>query len=290
MALPALHRLSSALPNHDLRLVGRPLPALVLDGQGPWPKVAAEWASDRGGAALLLAPSFRVAWQALRSGCGLRIGTPTDWRRPLLTHSVPTSIRTHHQRDIYAAAVERTLAELRGRLQHPSESPPFSVASEGRRWWESVGRPQLVLHPWAAGDPAKRWPRSRWVELGRRARSVAITGGPSGDDAAFAFGLADVLGAPCAAGPSALSPAAWASLAQAAGDVVLPDTGLAHLAAAAGVVPLVLFGATDPRRYAPRGARLVVADSMADLDVDRVVAKLRPGVTEAVVTFWSATS
>ena len=296
MALPSLHRLASALPDTRLRLVGRPLPALVLNGQGPWSEVSPDWEVDPGGAALLLAPSFRAALGAVRSRCSVRIGTPTDWRRPLLTHSVSASIRSHHQRAIYAAAVDDTLAELAGWTPHHSSAkraksdeaepacPPFVVAREGRQWWESVGRPKLILHPWAAGSAAKRWPLDRWVQLGRRCSSVAVTGGPSGQDAALAHRLADALGVPCAAGDSALSPAAWGSLAQAAGDVVLPDTGLAHLASAAGVLPVVLFGATDPARYAPMGARVLCAASMTALEPSQVLVELgrQPDCSAAV--------
>ena len=287
MALPSLHRLASVLGDTQLRLVGRPLAALVLDGQGPWPEVSPDWQSDPGGAALLLAPSLRVAVAAVRSRCAVRVGTPTDWRRPLLTHSVSASIRSHHQRDIYTAAVDSILAVLAGRrgsplsgpadfcVQPDSTPPLFVVDPEGYEWWESAGGPEVVFHPWAAGNAAKRWPLDRWVELGRHCGSVAVTGGPAGQDAAFAERLADRLGAPCAAGPSALSPAAWGALAQAASDVVLPDTGLAHLASAAGVCPVVLFGATAPARYAPDRARVLCADSMAALKPAQVLAELK---------------
>jgi len=104
---------------------------------------------------------------------------------------------------------------------------------------------------------------------------VAVTGGPGGQDAAFAERLAAVLGAPCAAGASALSPAAWGALAQAANHVVLPDTGLAHLASAAGVSPVVLFGASDPARYAPNRARVLCGDSMDALKPAQVLTELR---------------
>jgi ADP-heptose:LPS heptosyltransferase len=243
--------------------------------------VSPQWIQRSGGAALLLAPSFRVAWQALRSGASLRIGTPTDWRRLLLTHPVDASVSDRHQREVYRAAADHVIELLGGggsSCESPSEELSgghFCADPEGRAWWESVGSPGLLLHPWASGRAAKRWPLEHWVRLGEQFASVVVTGGPSGDDAETAEQLAARLGAPCAAGSTALSPAAWASLAQAVPQLVLPDTGLAHLASAAGARPLVLFGATDPARYAPTKARVLAAASMADLQVSDVVRDLR---------------
>jgi len=282
MAMPFLRRLCRALPNHEVRLVGRPLPGLVLDDQGPWQPVSPTWRREAG-TALLLAPSFRVAWQAVRSGALLRVGIPSDWRRLLLTHSVETSVRECHQRDVYRQLVDKTLSLLQAPTEDGASSREgattpalggFQADPAGREWWEAVGSPELLLHPWAAGSAAKRWPLHRWVELGRSFPSVAVTGGPSGDDARFAQAVAAALEAPCAAGSTALSPRAWASLAQAVPQLVLPDTGLAHLASAAGACPVVLFGGSDPARYAPERAQVLAADSMEDLAVGPLVETL----------------
>lgn len=274
MALPQLRRLVSALDDCRVRLVGRPLAARVLDGQGSWAPVAADWLADEGSAALLLAPSFRVALQAWRAGATPRIGTPTDWRRLLLTEPVSAPITQHHQCEIYRRVVDRAIEVLGGRLETPEEDG-FDVDAAGTAWWRAVGAPELVIHPWAAGHEAKRWPLERWVELGSRFEAVAVTGGPSGEDAATARRLAERLGAPCAAGDAALTPGAWADLARSAPRLVLPDTGLAHLAAAVGARPLVLFGGTDPKRYAPRGARVLDGSSMTAIEVDAVEEALR---------------
>lgn len=266
MALGPLRQLGAAFPS--IRLVGRPAAARVLDGQGPWGSVQPTW--ERGGAAVLLAPSLRVALQAVASRARPRIGAPTDARRLLLTDIVDITDVVH-----YRDALQRVAAAALSRLGAPrgaAGSERLQPDPAGRLWWESVGRPEVLLHPWAVGmDGAKRWPRERWIELGRRLGRVAVTAGPDAVEAEEAVAIAAALRAPVCAGASALSVRGWASAALAARLVVLPDTGLAHVASAAGAQPLVLFGPTDPARYAPRNAHVVRAGSMQEITVSRVL-------------------
>ena len=51
------------------------------------------------------------------------------------------------------------------------------------------------------------------------------------------------------------------------------DSGLGHLAAAAGIPALALFGPTDPARYAPWGGETIRAPDgdLHNLSVDAVV-------------------
>ena len=85
---------------------------------------------------------------------------------------------------------------------------------------------------------------------------VAVFGGP-GDEA----GVADVLtAAPAGAGIAVVSEpdllTVHAALARCRAFVG-NDSGLSHLAAAAGVPTLAVFGDTDPERYAPWGGQAV---------------------------------
>jgi ADP-heptose:LPS heptosyltransferase len=59
------------------------------------------------------------------------------------------------------------------------------------------------------------------------------------------------------------------------------DSGLAHLAAAAGIPTLALFGPTDPRRYGPWGGAVVKAPTIADLDVAQVAQAMGRLLTPA---------
>jgi heptosyltransferase-2 len=65
-------------------------------------------------------------------------------------------------------------------------------------------------------------------------------------------------------GKTALPLMQWAALARRVGRVVAPDTGVVHLASAAGVDVTVLFGPTDLRRHHPIGpGRVLVVDGGA---------------------------
>ena len=278
MALPQLHRIAHALPATRLRLVGRALPAKVLDGQGPWSPVSPKFERARTGGALLLAPSFRVAWQALCAGAKLRIGTATDARGLLLTRRVHASIERIHQREVYAAAVDALFDELglpsatRGAKAATCPNVPGLVLPEN----EGHPATDVLIHPWAAGDSAKRWPVARWTELARRIEaelgcSVTVTGGPGGPDADLAHRVAAAIGGTALAGEASLSPLSWAALARGCRLLILPDTGLAHLASEAGCRPLVLFGGSDPARYAPARASVIDAAAMEAITTSSVL-------------------
>jgi ADP-heptose:LPS heptosyltransferase len=53
------------------------------------------------------------------------------------------------------------------------------------------------------------------------------------------------------------------------------DSGITHLAAAAGTPAVVLFGPTDPAVWAPRNAAVVKGDSMEAISVSQVAREVR---------------
>lgn len=146
------------------------------------------------------------------------------------------------------------------------------------------GAPVLAVSPVAATE-AKTWPAVRFAEFIAAVTApggpcagwrVALFGSPA-DQAAVAplitevsrtsspllvFNETDLLNVHLALGRC--------------GRFIGNDSGLAHLAAAAGVPTLSLFGPTDPVRYAPWGGRTVrAADGViAHLDVASVLAAL----------------
>ena len=135
--------------------------------------------------------------------------------------------------------------------------------------------PVLVIHP-GAGSRAKRWDAAGFVQVGEWWRE---RGG----------GVLEVAGPAEAEDPPLLgSPIVrdWplADLATVLGRAALylgNDSGVSHLAAAAGAAGVVLFGPTDPRRWGPLGARLVALRArttapdgipLASLPAARVIA------------------
>jgi ADP-heptose:LPS heptosyltransferase len=149
-----------------------------------------------------------------------------------------------------------------------------------------AGRPWLVLGP-TANWHRKVWPAERFAELALRLTApdgafpgagIAILGGPGDQERSMATPVLTAL-------PQALDlvgkldlPEVAALLARAA-MFIGNDSGLMHLAAAAGAPTIGLFGPTPSDEYGPAGpkASAVLADgpagqgAMEDLPVARVL-------------------
>ncbi len=148
--------------------------------------------------------------------------------------------------------------------------------------------PLLVVHPGSGGRP-KCWPLDRYLELldtvhERPGPFIALFTGPAEEgetqDRIDAFtrdrtGMVHYAGADLSALAAVLSSA----------DLYLGnDSGVTHLAAAAGCRVIALFGPSDPAIWAPRGPDTVVLRSpdLAALSVPVVAAAVqealaRPG-------------
>jgi heptosyltransferase III len=111
----------------------------------------------------------------------------------------------------------------------------------------------VLLMP-GSGSPAKNWPLKNYLELarelGKSARVLAVLG-PAEAHLEGAFsGLNTVVNPPLGT---------LAGIARLSGAFVGNDSGVSHLAAAAGGRGVVIFGPTDPVRWRPRGRVVVVA-------------------------------
>jgi len=187
------------------------------------------------------------------------------------------------------------------RLAHLGEllglsPPPLPVA-----WWREEDETAIPGRFLALGPTAnwrhKVWPAERFVALAQaltgpggalEGHGIIVFGGPGGEEAALAAAvLAGLPGALDMVGRLTL-PQAAALLAHAT-LYVGNDSGLMHLAAAAGAPTLGLFGPTNAEEYAPCGPRARVAEAdrhdsppeaseldrlprMEDLPVDRALA------------------
>jgi len=271
LALPALRLLCETLVDWDIQPVGGPAVAGdLLEHQACGANVRTGLVGNSDGAVLLLAPSLRVALAAFLARVPIRVGLPSDYRRLFLSHPVPGLLEPlpgrrlrllqagEHQRDAYLRVARYATVVLGA---SPTVEPDGSfllspaVQEEGLASWRSTLQADVLLHPWAAGLQSKRWPVDRWVALARhlqdRGLRVAVSCGPSEPDRACAEAVVGALGAAPGVGPHCVRPSVWAALAQRVACVVLPDTGLAHLASAVEARSVVLFGPTDPRRHGP---------------------------------------
>ncbi len=111
------------------------------------------------------------------------------------------------------------------------------------------GADDVLIHPFS-GSPKKDWPLDRFRDLARRlerriaVRWVVEPGGKQVEGVDLAPPTSDLL-----------------ELAQRLAGARLyvgNDSGITHLAAAAGAPVLALFGPTDPAVWAPRGSRVRV--------------------------------
>jgi heptosyltransferase III len=166
----------------------------------------------------------------------------------------------------------------------PPPAPVAWIAPEDRARANAVlpgGRPVVGLGP-TANWPPKMWPAERFAELFRALAAKALSGavpavlgGPGEAERAMAAPLLALL-------PEAVNLVGTLSLPEAAACLdraalfVGNDSGLMHLAAAAGTPTIGLFGPTPAAEYAPigrRAAAVVAADGrMTGISVPAVLA------------------
>ncbi|MHB8991756.1 MAG: glycosyltransferase family 9 protein [Chloroflexota bacterium] len=154
-----------------------------------------------------------------------------------------------------------------------------------------LGRPMIGLHP-GGRDVAKRWPAERFAQVADRLireteAQVVITG--SREEMPIALRVAAALRATEArvvVGRTSLG--ALGALVAHMQLLLTNDTGPSHLAAALGTPSVVLFGPTDPKRWAPldtRSHRVLWSgrgNPITAISVDRVVEE-----SMALVERWA---
>jgi heptosyltransferase-2 len=276
MAVPALRALRAARPDARVALVG-PW-ATLLAGQGladvlvpyarAWAARLSRWDELRAlhaDAAVLLPNSFEAALAAWYWRAKRRVGYDTGGRGPLLTDRIAMPEPREHQADEYARVVARLGVDVGDRvprLQAPDDEADERaeiralLAEAGVRDGDGA---RVGVHLGAAYGPSKRWPVERVAELCRTLSArgdVAVVLGTAGDREA-AERIARETAAPTLVGRD--RPELLPALLSELDALVCGDTGVGHLAAALGTPVVALFGPTDPRLSAPRGAVRVLA-------------------------------
>lgn len=204
-----------------------------------------------------------------------------DIRASALSYLVPTRRRAVMRRRNGHKIVQ--LAAIIGASPPPLPTAWWSAAEAARA--ESLlppGPPVIALGP-TANWTGKIWPPERFVALAEALRAAALPGariavfaGPGAYEAGLA---APVL----AALPDAIDLSGRLTLPEVAACLarcrifIGNDSGLMHLAAAAGTPTLGLFGPTPMAEYAPAGrcATAVGAATMQALTVDQALDAAR---------------
>lgn len=149
--------------------------------------------------------------------------------------ALPTENPGMHAADFY-------LSQARTLTSKPSDGIPRLACAPAPHPYE----PYAVIHPFS-GSPRKNWPIERFRALAReleRSMRVRWCAGPDDPPLADAVHIDDLYQLAC-----------WLA---GASFYMGNDSGITHLAAAAGTPVLAFFGPTDPAVWAPRGPNVKV--------------------------------
>lgn len=266
MALPALDSLAAAFPAAELHLAVGPHSRTILESrQCRW---RLETISDR------ITPPAAV-----------RMAVATRRKRLDLVILLERSRLLRAAFDAVARCDTASVAVVEPEIRHesvayldilralgieplvtiPTLTPEREDDEAARKLLAPYSRP-VLLHPGGAENPGttmpdKRWPAKRYAALARTLEKdgydVLFSGGPG--DRQLVDSVIDAAGLPpdrSFAGRINLRTAA--AVAARTSLFVGGDTGMSHVAAAAGVPVVAIFGPTNPRRYRPLGERVTV--------------------------------
>jgi len=219
--------------------------------------------------AVLFPNSFRAAWNVWRAGVPERIGFSGQWRSLLLTQALKPHINMEdeHHRYYFLDLVEQ--------MNIPVQDPEVQLAvpeAEAR-----AGQKTIVEHgldpahtvcvaPGAQFGGAKRYPSDSYAKvlagLSEQGWQLLLLGTQEERSIADAC-LTGVHGKYWnAAGETSMSQAL--QMLSACRLLLCNDSGLMHVAAGMGKPVVAVFGATDPARTEPSGAKVRLLYHPAD--------------------------
>jgi len=161
------------------------------------------------------------------------------------------------------------LDDPNARLVPDAASQTSAAAWLAERIPSRDSRPLIAIHP-GSGSERKNWPVANWQRLAdglaASGARLLLIGGEADDTVLDALARSLSVHAPVVARNLPL-PTLAAVLARCAGYFG-HDTGISHIAAAAGTPSTLLFGPTDPAIWAPPGGHVrIIRAPSGDLDV-----------------------
>jgi heptosyltransferase II len=164
-----------------------------------------------------------------------------------------------HEAEIYLKVVESLNIATEGCYPNVPVREEDRQAASAALAAKGVEGPYIVINPAGGSNPgmamdAKRWPPGSFAALADRLHStlgaaVVIVAGPG--DAAIVDRVREHMAAESLTLLGELTFSAVGALAARSRLYIGNDTGLTHLAAAAGAATVMILGPSDPRRYAP---------------------------------------
>ena len=203
----------------------------------------------------LMLAAVRAAWTA---------GYGSGGGGPLLDQALEYDPRAHTT-DNALRLVEQVTGGPAAVPPGPLLLIPESHRQRAKALLSGSARPLVAIHA-SGGRPVKQWPVDRFADVARRLVSdrgatIVLTG--SREDRPLIESVRrGVASAQVVDGSGDHSLLTLAALLAEVELLITGDTGPMHLAAAVGTPIVAVFGPSDPRRYAPRGAldRIVRVD------------------------------
>lgn len=204
--------------------------------------------------AIILPRSFKSALVPWIARIPVRVGFASELRTPLLTEARPLD-RTRLSR-----TVDRFAALALPATASPGDPPNPQLRADPanqQRLLETLSlsctQPAVALMPGAAFGPAKMWPLEHYCDLARQLTGAGMHVWILGTTAEASAGAAIA----AAAGPDAHNLCGRTGLEDTVDLLALSsaavsnDSGLMHIAAAAGTYIIGLFGSTPPAMTPP---------------------------------------
>lgn len=210
--------------------------------------------------AVSLVRSPRMSLALLASGIPIRAGLDSAGRGfgyTVRARIDPDAVR--HEAEIYLDVPRALGLDVSDCWATVPPSPAAQAEAEAFCARLDLNEPFAMLHPGGGRNPgmtldAKRWPPENVAALAdrlvvERGLRILLVGGPG--DEPLIEAAAAAMRTPALRGVGQLSMLGLAALAARAHVYIGNDTGLTHLAAAAGAKTVMILGPSDPRRYAP---------------------------------------
>jgi heptosyltransferase-2 len=284
MAIPALEAIRRSQTGGEISILARPAVAALLSGQ-PFADRILEYdyrgrhrgwvgrerlirklRSERFDLAVLLQNAFEAAWLAWRAGIRERIGYARDGRGFLLTKAVSVPKQgeiPRHESHYYLEMLRRAgWVESRGEFREKIAPIRLHVAEPARQAAETAlrragareGAWRCAIAPGASYGAAKCWPPERFASLADRLISecdadVIFFGAPGEKEIAAQICSSMKSHAISMAGETSMRD--LVALFSGCSVFIGNDSGAMHVAAAAGLPVIGIFGPTDPEGTAP---------------------------------------
>ena len=280
MSIPALEALRASRPGDEICIVARPVVTDVLAGQPfldstieydyrgrhhGWlgrEALARELRTQEFDVAILFQNAFDAAWLAWRAAIPQRIGYSRDGRGFLLTEAVAVPKQGEippHESHYYLELLRRAVwIQGRGEIK-PIRlvlSPAGAIAGEStlRKAGATENSWRCAIAPGASYGAAKCWPPERFATLADRLISecgadVIFFGTPNEKEIAARIQSSMKNRAISLVGQTSMRE--LAPLFSACSIFIGNDSGAMHVAAAAGLPVIGIFGSTDPEGTSP---------------------------------------